>query len=97
MWQVSILRVLPLWSAAIAVPLALLGWLSWRDRTANIALGIFAVYAIVMMIAAREDNFYWAMLFVPIFFIGLIFAPSALSTLIRQLFVLPRPIATPLV
>lgn len=79
--ETSILRFVPLPVAALLVPLALLGWASWRSRLGLAGLGIQAIYALLLMLFARPDNFYWGMLIAPTLFIGLVFAPAALATL----------------
>lgn len=81
--QTSILRFLPGWTSALAVPLALLGWAAWRSRLGLAGLLVQLIFAALMMVAARSNNFYWAMLVVPSLFIGLAFAPAALIALLR--------------
>jgi hypothetical protein len=83
--QTSILRFLPGWTSALAVPLALLGWAAWRSRLGLAGLLVQLIFAALMMVAARSNNFYWAMLVVPSLFIGLAFAPAALIALLRAL------------
>jgi len=83
--ETSILRFMPLWIAALLVPLALLGWASWKSRLGLAGLGVQIVYALLLMLFARPDNFYWGMLVAPTLFIGLIFGPAALRGLARSL------------
>ena len=83
--QTSILRFAPPWVASLFVPLALLGWASWKSRLGLAGFGVQAIYAMLLMLAARPDNFYWGMLVAPTLFIGLIFAPAALAALVRSL------------
>lgn len=75
----------PQWIAAILTPLALLGWLAWRSRLGTLGLVVQAGYAAAFMLFARADNDYWGMLVVPTLFIGLVFAPAALASLVRAL------------
>jgi hypothetical protein len=82
--DVSAFRFLPVWVSALLIPLALLGWASWRGRTGLAVLLVQIIYALVLMLFARPNNFYWAMLVVPTLFAGLIFAPSALAALWRS-------------
>lgn len=91
----SILRFTPSWVAALLVPLALLGWASWKSRLGLAGLAIQAIYALLFMLAARPDNFYWGMLVVPTLFIGLVFAPAALLGLVRSLGLGRTPVAGP--
>jgi hypothetical protein len=83
--ETSILRFVPLWIAALLVPLALLGWASWKSRAGLAGLGVQLAYALLLMLFARPDNFYWGMLVAPTLFIGLVFAPAALSALAGSL------------
>lgn len=78
-------RFLPAWVAALLVPLALLGWAAWRSRLAIAVLSIQLAFALLLMLFARSNNFYWAMLVVPTLFVGLVFAPAALTALLRAL------------
>ena len=82
--QSSGLRYLPAWATAVVVPFALFGWLSWRSRMGTIMLIVHLGYALLLMLAARKDNFYWAMILVPTLFVGLVFVPSALWTALRR-------------
>lgn len=82
--DVSAFRFLPVWVSALLIPLALLGWASWRGRTGLAVLLVQLIYALVLMLFARPNNFYWAMLVVPTLFAGLIFAPAALAALWRS-------------
>lgn len=84
--QTSILRFSPAWTPAVFIPLAFLGWLSWRSRTAFIMVVVQAGYAALLMLAARKDNFYWAMILVPTLFMGLVFVPKALAQLLQSAF-----------
>lgn len=83
--ETSILRFLPLWTAALLIPLALLGWASWRSRLGLAGLCVQLVYALLFMLFARPDNFYWGMLIAPTLFIGLVFAPASVLALVRSL------------
>lgn len=83
--ETSILRFAPAWVAATLVPLALLGWAGWKSRLGLAGFGVHSTYALLLMVAARPDNFYWGMLIAPSLFIGLVFAPAALLALVRSL------------
>lgn len=83
--HMSAFRFLPVGVTAILAPLALLGWAAWRSRLAAVMLAVQLVYALILMLFARPNNFYWAMLIVPTLYIGLIFAPAALAALARSL------------
>lgn len=81
----SVFRLLPGWATALAVPLALLGWAAWRARLGTAMLAVQLAYAALLMLFARPNNFYWAMLVVPTLFAGLILAPAALTALARSI------------
>lgn len=82
----SVLRFgAPQWVAAALVPLALLGWLTWRSRLGTLGLIVQVGYAAAFMLFARPDNDYWGMLVVPTLFVGLVFAPAAFGALVRAL------------
>ncbi|MBB5685183.1 hypothetical protein [Sphingobium boeckii] len=76
------LTLFPQWLSAILIPLALLGWISWRTpfalRTSLTLIG----YAVMLMVFARPDNFYWGLLIAPLLLLGLMFVPAALTDLI---------------
>ena len=82
--ETSILRFIPIWIAALLAPLALLGWASWKSRLGLAGLGVQLIYALLLMLFARPDNFYWGMLIAPTLFIGLVFAPAALVGLVDR-------------
>ncbi len=81
----SLLRFFAGWVGALLVPLALLGWAAWRSRLGLAGLLVQLGYAALLMLFARPANFYWAMLVTPTLFIGLAFAPAALTALVRSL------------
>jgi hypothetical protein len=81
-WLTGPLRSAPYLAAALAAPLALLGWAGWREPIAARGFAVLAVYAAMLMFFGRPDNFYWALLFAPLLLIGLAFAPRSLGELI---------------
>jgi hypothetical protein len=89
--HVSAFRFLPVGAVAVLVPLALLGWAAWRSRTAHAMLAVQLIFAAVLMLFARPNNFYWALLVVPTLFTGLIFVPAALAGLVRSVQRRPQP------
>lgn len=79
------LGAMPVWTGAVVVPLALLGWLSRRGDFANrVTLGLFT-YAAAFLCVGRPGNFYRGFLFVVVLMPGLAFAPSALGVLCRTI------------
>lgn len=83
--QSSILRTLPMWTAAIIVPLSFLGLGSRSSRLAVLTLTLQCGYAIIFMLIGRADNYYWGLLVVPTLFIGLVFLPSVIALLFTRL------------
>ncbi len=77
------LRIIPEWSAAIAVSLTMLGWASWRSETGAFGALLFVGYALVFMALGRPDNWYWGLLISPVFLLGLLFAPQAIADLVK--------------
>ena len=79
----SLFALLPLPLAALAVPLALLGWAAvrgpWGARGALLMLG----YSAAFMLFGRADNFYWGIMVAPLLPLGLAFAPLAVRDLAR--------------
>lgn len=61
--------------------LALLGWSAAPLRQARFALLYFAGYALMLAVFARTQNFYWATVLLPVWFVGFAFLPRAARTL----------------
>lgn len=77
----SSLYLLP---GVIAAPLALLpllGWAGWKSDAGLFGLLLFAGYGLLFMIAGRDNNFYWALVITPCWFMGLVFVPRAVKSL----------------
>ncbi|OYW46144.1 MAG: hypothetical protein B7Z08_01815 [Sphingomonadales bacterium 32-68-7] len=71
----------------LAAPLALLpliGWAGWRSPAGLTGMLLHLGYGVLFMLAGRANNFYWAMLVTPTWFLGLAFAPMALRSLWRS-------------
>lgn len=80
----GILSVLPLWVAAIILPLALLGWCTRGDRfTDRVALTLLT-FVLGFMLVGRPDNEYWGLMLAPLMLAGLAFAPEAITALTRS-------------
>ncbi len=75
------LHLLPGWIAAPLVLLPLLGWAGWKSDAGLLGLLLFAGYGVAFMIAGRDNNFYWALVVTPCWFIGLAFVPRAARSL----------------
>ncbi|MGX7894339.1 hypothetical protein [Tsuneonella sp. HG222] len=81
--ETSPLQFLP---ASLAAPLAILplvGWAGWKSPLGLLAGLLCAGYGLLFMIAGRDNNFYWALLVVPVWFVGYAFVPMALRSLMR--------------
>lgn len=83
MTALTALATLPLWLAAPLVPLALIGWASWRDPLALRVLTMLAGYMLLLAVFARADTYYWGMMAAPLLLVGLIFAPDGARDLWR--------------
>jgi hypothetical protein len=80
----GILSVLPLWTTAVILPLALLGWSARGDHfTDRVALMLLA-FVLAFMLVGRPDNEYWGLMLAPLILAGLAFAPAAIMTLTRS-------------
>ena len=77
----SVLHLLPGWIAAPLVLLPLLGWAGWNSDMGLFGLLLFAGYGVLFMIAGRDNNFYWALVVAPAWFVGLAFVPRAVRSL----------------
>lgn len=77
----TILIIWPLWIGAILIPLALLGWTSWRHPIAERATLYLGGMIAAFMFVGRANTAYWGMLLSSLLPIGLAFAPGALLTL----------------
>lgn len=78
----SLLIWLPAWVAAIATPLALLGWCAWTGGYAARVAGLLILWMICFLVMGRPDNAYWGFLFAPLLPVGLALAPAALRDLV---------------
>lgn len=79
----TVLEAFPYLVAIPLVPLALIGWASWRDPAGARAFATFAGYGLLIALAARLNNFYWGLMIAPVFLLGLAFAPDGVRDLWR--------------
>ncbi|GGD58784.1 hypothetical protein GRI62_01160 [Erythrobacter arachoides] len=77
----SPLHLLPGWLAAPLALLPLLGWAGWRTRFGETGFLLTLGYALLFAVAGRDNNFYWALMVMPVWFVGLAFVPRALASL----------------
>ena len=85
-WTANIVLSSPLYllPPMLAAPLALLpllGWAGWRSKFGETGFLLCLGYGVLFMIAGRENNFYWALIVMPIWFVGLAFVPRAMASL----------------
>jgi len=83
--RVTGLVLLPLWLAAPLAVLPLVGWLGSGGRKGLFASLWFAGFFLAMALFARAENFYWALLILPLYAAGLAFAPRAIADLVKAL------------
>ncbi|MBT2135693.1 hypothetical protein KK137_15240 [Croceibacterium sp. LX-88] len=79
----SVLQYLPAWLAAPLALLPLIGWISWRSDAGIFGTLLHSGYGLFFMLAGRDNNFYWALVVIPTWFLGLAFMPGALRDLWR--------------
>ncbi|MDE1467227.1 hypothetical protein [Aurantiacibacter sp. D1-12] len=77
----SPLHLLPPYVAAPLVLLPLLGWAAWRSWFGVTGFLLCLGYGVLFMIAGRDNNFYWALIVMPVWFVGYAFVPRALASL----------------
>jgi hypothetical protein len=66
----TLLEFVPMWATALIVPFSLFGWIAWRSDFALRVVGLIVGYATLLIVFARPDNSYWAILIVPFLFTG---------------------------
>lgn len=77
----STLHLLPGWLAAPLALLPLVGWAGWRSWFGVTGFLLCLGYGVLFMIAGRDNNFYWALMVMPVWFVGYAFVPRALASL----------------
>jgi hypothetical protein len=79
----SVMTLLPFWTSAILIPLALLGWAGRTGQFFDRVTITLAAWILPFMAIGRPDNFYWGLMFAMLLPVGLAFAPSAVFDLYR--------------
>jgi hypothetical protein len=82
--QSTLLYKLPFPLAAVLVLLPLVGWAGWKARLGLFCTLLFLGYGVLFMIAGRANNFYWALVVTPAWFVGYAFLPMALKSLLAS-------------
>ena len=77
------LHLLPPAVAGPAAICALVGWAGWRSPAGTFATLLYLGYGLAFMIAGRQENFYWGLIVVPLLYIGFVFAPQAILSLVK--------------
>lgn len=80
----SVLHLLPYRLAAPLALLPLAGWAGWKSHAGGFFTLLFAGYGVLFMIAGRANNFYWALVVTPAWFVGYAFLPMALRSLLAR-------------
>lgn len=75
----SFLVLLPFWVAAVAVPLALLGWWSAGTRFGICVALMVTGYAAAFMVIGRADTVYWGFMLTALVLPGLAMVPRVLG------------------
>ncbi len=77
----SPLYLLPDWLAGPLALLPLLGWAGWKCDLGVTGFLLCLGYGVAFMIAGREANFYWALVVMPVWFVGYALLPRTLAGL----------------
>lgn len=77
----SLLGMAPRPLAYMLALLPLLGWLAAPIRVARFALPLYLGYALMLAVFARPQNFYWGIMLMPAYFVGVAFLPRLVSDL----------------
>jgi len=80
--RISGLALAPLWLAGPLAVLPLVGWAGLGRRTGLTAALWSAGFFLAMALFARVDNFYWALMVLPLYLAGLALVPRALGDLL---------------
>lgn len=81
----SVFQTLPQPLALLLVLLPALGWMALTGRGGLFAQLLLGGYALMLMLFARSDNFYWGFTVMPLWFIGYALIPRALRQLYRAI------------
>jgi hypothetical protein len=83
--NVSPLITAPAWVVRLLLPLSLFGWAAWKSDTALRVFGMLGGFALMIMLFARPNNFYWALICLPLLFTGLAFVKPGLTRLVANI------------
>lgn len=74
----------PEWVARLVLPLCFFGWWSARSGLSLRVVGLLIGYAVMIMLFARPNTFYWGMISAPLLLAGLAFVPTGLMQLVKR-------------
>lgn len=81
----SVFQTLPQPLALLLALLPALGWMALAGRTGLFAQLLLGGYALMLMLFARSDNFYWGFTVMPLWFIGYALIPRACGQVRRAI------------
>ncbi len=81
----SVWQVLPQPLALLLALLPALGWMALAGRSGLFAQLLLGGYALMLMLFARSDNFYWGFTVMPMWFAGYALLPRACAQLVRAI------------
>jgi hypothetical protein len=84
-WYCTLFGALPKGFTALLLPLALLGWGTWRDGYAGRVALAFAGWLVPFLLIGRPENFYWGLMLAPLLPAGVVLALPALRDLVRSI------------
>ena len=82
--EASVLHLLPVPLAAPLALLPLLGWAGWNSTAGRFHALLLAGDGVLFMLAGRDNNFYWALVVTPAWFVGCAFLPMALRSVLAS-------------
>jgi hypothetical protein len=82
--ETGAIGLMPAGAEHVVVPLSLFGWFSWKQQAGLRVSGFLVGYMVALMVFARPENLYWALLISPLLLAGLGFAPAGLFALLKR-------------
>ncbi len=84
-YKLTILGILPVQLAYAIVPLCFFGWLTLKSNFSLRIFGLISGYAVMVMLFARHENFYWSFLATPLLLAGLVLSTIGIKKLILNI------------
>jgi hypothetical protein len=82
--ETGAIGLMPVGAEYVVVPLSLFGWFSWKSAAGLRVSGLLVGYMLALMVFARPENLYWALLVSPLLVGGLGLAPAGLFALLKR-------------